>query len=492
MASPFASRASNHRRTVGTPWPLTPKSSSRADDPITASGFGRLRSSRLQGPLRNARPTFGQPDLGAPTSVAIEKNEEITKDAFLYDDDKSDAGALRNPIARNEISPGRGDAVLMYYLDNGRTIRPSRRLPEKDPQIFRPLETSLGGTGVFETPTDSISQSVFPRWFDGTEKTRVAPLPPPPLTEDELLYDWRSQQASNEPTPYPGRYLNPNNQPVSEKSIVEDLDFAPTWTPPRSSYMQTSRILEDADDAPDEYFPSHRDPHPNPNDERDNEKSMASSYIQYLRSFRSPSDTRLSQKPRHGAVKKTAGLGGLGLSTISRDNTADESSRISASFAFLGSKLAKARLENGKAAVVKAKYVTPVQPATFVCDECEKLFTRRDNLRIHKKKWHPNLVGKFICVDPHVRGIPTNLQVTRPLAKCKACREQKKYGAYYNAAAHLRRVHFREKPSRSGNNRGKNAGDWPAIQELRDCWMREVLAPRDEQQSEVDDMSDLE
>jgi hypothetical protein len=49
---------------------------------------------------------------------------------------------------------------------------------------------------------------------------------------------------------------------------------------------------------------------------------------------------------------------------------------------------------------------------------------------------------------------------------------QKRYGAYYNAAAHLRRAHFN--PHRSG----KASGDWPPMTILKD-WMREVRQPID-------------
>lgn len=49
---------------------------------------------------------------------------------------------------------------------------------------------------------------------------------------------------------------------------------------------------------------------------------------------------------------------------------------------------------------------------------------------------------------------------------------QKHYGAYYNAAAHLRRAHFN--PHRGG----KASGDWPPMSLLRD-WMREVRQPID-------------
>jgi hypothetical protein len=62
--------------------------------------------------------------------------------------------------------------------------------------------------------------------------------------------------------------------------------------------------------------------------------------------------------------------------------------------------------------------------------------------------------------------------------------QKKRYGAYYNAAAHLRRAHFKPKSKgqrtksntkvEEGEKRGgKGGGDWPAMSELKH-WMKEV------------------
>ncbi|RGP76601.1 hypothetical protein FSPOR_32 [Fusarium sporotrichioides] len=64
----------------------------------------------------------------------------------------------------------------------------------------------------------------------------------------------------------------------------------------------------------------------------------------------------------------------------------------------------------------------------------------------------------------------------------------KRYGAYYNAAAHLRRAHFR--PHRVG----KASGDWPSMSVLKD-WMREVRqsvdVPDEHISSGEDDMDEF-
>ncbi|KAI2622266.1 hypothetical protein GGS21DRAFT_371164 [Xylaria nigripes] len=158
---------------------------------------------------------------------------------------------------------------------------------------------------------------------------------------------------------------------------------------------------------------------------------------------------------------------------------------------------------DGKAVIAKTKYVRPRQPKVFcdLCDEHKEGFRGEHELRRHKDAKHQTLVKKFICVDPNALGIPANVQVINPLSKCKACKAQKKYGAYYNAAAHLRRTHFKEKPSRSKSKNpsasggeddkrgGKGGGDWPSMHELKN-WMREVLVQQDEQQPKEEDDAD--
>ncbi|KAI0545378.1 hypothetical protein F4679DRAFT_479413 [Xylaria curta] len=158
---------------------------------------------------------------------------------------------------------------------------------------------------------------------------------------------------------------------------------------------------------------------------------------------------------------------------------------------------------DGKAVIAKTKYIRPRQPKVF-CDQCNEHkegFRGEHELRRHKDAKHQTHVKKFICVDPQELGLPVNVQVVNPLSKCKACKAQKKYGAYYNAAAHLRRTHFKEKPSRSKNKNsganggeddkrgGKGGGDWPSMHELKN-WMQEIYVRQDEQQLKEDDDAD--
>lgn len=100
------------------------------------------------------------------------------------------------------------------------------------------------------------------------------------------------------------------------------------------------------------------------------------------------------------------------------------------------------------------------------CNEYPEGFRGEHELRRHNDAKHAALVKRWVCLEPQSLG-PNSPQPIVPLSKCKACVTQKRYGAYYNAAAHLRRAHFHP------NRGGKASGDWPPMNILKD-WMKEV------------------
>ncbi|MCJ1351626.1 MAG: hypothetical protein MMC33_001610 [Icmadophila ericetorum] len=110
------------------------------------------------------------------------------------------------------------------------------------------------------------------------------------------------------------------------------------------------------------------------------------------------------------------------------------------------------------------------------CDKCNANpggFRGPHELQRHKDRAHAPLRKAWVCVDMS--------QDKMFLASCKACRNDKKYGAYYNAAAHLRRTHFNKKPKgRKGKSKteektrgGVSGGDEPPMEVLK-LWMKEV------------------
>ncbi|UKZ96143.1 uncharacterized protein TrAFT101_010943 [Trichoderma asperellum] len=117
------------------------------------------------------------------------------------------------------------------------------------------------------------------------------------------------------------------------------------------------------------------------------------------------------------------------------------------------------------------------------CNEYPNGFRGDHELRRHTKAKHRSIVKKWRCRDPTKFGIFTELRTLYSLSKCKACASGKLYGAYYNAAAHLRRTHFTVKPTRarggsSNRNGGRGGGDWPAMKHLK-LWFEEVTVEGD-------------
>lgn len=153
------------------------------------------------------------------------------------------------------------------------------------------------------------------------------------------------------------------------------------------------------------------------------------------------------------------------------------------------------------AAIPKTPYQRPKHDRLF-CQLCndQEGFRGAHELGRHHDRQHKDMVKKWVCIEP-VDGVKREFKPINQLSKCKACNQQKKkYGAYYNAAAHLRRAHFVPKTrSRGKSNRaenksekrgGKGGGDWPPMSELK-RWMKEVYEIADTaQQAEEEDSAD--
>ena len=162
-----------------------------------------------------------------------------------------------------------------------------------------------------------------------------------------------------------------------------------------------------------------------------------------------------------------------------------------------------------KIAISKPTYQRPKHERVF-CKKCEDHpdgFRGEHELRRHQDRQHKEMVKKWICIQPQ-QNHPDVPKPVVPLPKCKACTTQKKkYGAYYNAAAHLRRAHFkpkvtkgRAKTSKVEDNQkrgGKAGGEWPSMADLK-FWMMEVEEPATDfpltsaQQQEADESANDE
>ena len=107
-----------------------------------------------------------------------------------------------------------------------------------------------------------------------------------------------------------------------------------------------------------------------------------------------------------------------------------------------------------------------------ICNDHKEGFHGEHELRRHIDRTHKGFRKVFVCKD-----ISPDSTF---LANCKHCRNMKTYGANYNAAAHLRRVHFNpcEMPKGgrgkvSQNRGGIGGGDQPPMDVLRN-WMFET------------------
>jgi hypothetical protein len=126
--------------------------------------------------------------------------------------------------------------------------------------------------------------------------------------------------------------------------------------------------------------------------------------------------------------------------------------------------------------ITKAPYVRPVH-AKVRCSQCNENpdgFRGDHELRRHFERAHAAVKKVWVCVDASPD--------SKFLANCKHCRNGKQYGAYYNAAAHLRRAHFHpRKRGRKGKHDEKRGGigggDKPPMEELKQHWMKELDVP---------------
>jgi hypothetical protein len=136
-----------------------------------------------------------------------------------------------------------------------------------------------------------------------------------------------------------------------------------------------------------------------------------------------------------------------------------------------------------KVAISKAFYQRPKHDRLYckLCNSHQEGFRSEHEVRRHIDREHKALVKKWVCEEPK-DGLNHPKPVI-PLLKCKACAQQKKkYSAYYNAVADLRRAHF--KPKAKGRTKGNKANDlekrggkggrdWPLMSELK-YWIKQV------------------
>lgn len=137
---------------------------------------------------------------------------------------------------------------------------------------------------------------------------------------------------------------------------------------------------------------------------------------------------------------------------------------------------------SGKMEIPKARRERPPHQRLYCsyCPDDTKGFRGPHELSRHNMRHHDVERKRYICVDPRPNGTDrTTFTVFKSLASCKKCSSRKQYGADYNAAAHLRRAHFKPHTPRA-KGRSQPAQDdsssLPAMDELKD-WIVEITVP---------------
>ncbi|KAF9698356.1 hypothetical protein EKO04_003901 [Ascochyta lentis] len=124
----------------------------------------------------------------------------------------------------------------------------------------------------------------------------------------------------------------------------------------------------------------------------------------------------------------------------------------------------------------KTTYVRPQHPKIKCqyCNERPEGFRGTHELDRHIARAHGGTRKGYICVAPS--------SDEGSLDNCKSCRNKKAYGAYYNAAAHLRRAHFNTRQqgpesSNGGKRDGIGGANHPAMDWLKKHWIQEIEVP---------------
>ena len=189
--------------------------------------------------------------------------------------------------------------------------------------------------------------------------------------------------------------------------------------------------------------------------------SGATSMIAHSRPRSNSMVEEVVQKPSHSSSISTGSL---------------ESSQMSRTSSSFGThQVVRTKSADGQVkelvSIPKTNYTRPLHHKVR-CKKCERTFKGDHELTRHIKNKHAINRKGWVCKDISPR--------QDFLSSCKACAQKKRYNVYYNAAAHLRRVHFLRKKI--------DGADWPKMEILKH-WMEEVESFAPENVPELDDSS---
>ena len=126
---------------------------------------------------------------------------------------------------------------------------------------------------------------------------------------------------------------------------------------------------------------------------------------------------------------------------------------------------------------LRAKKVSKVRKREekIKCHICTTELSGDHEFDRHFKLVHQDEGWRWQVIDPFEKGLIPEHPVLFEISQCKNCQSGKLYGINYNAAAHIRRVHFKNTPSINGGSKGGSSGGaWPEIRYLEYYYMKMV------------------
>jgi hypothetical protein len=464
--------------------------------------MARNHSERIDIPPQRPR-TFSQQSAPAPSmartnsrGTASQRSPFTSNGQMpppLHPEPRRDNPAVMDWASREQ--PFSSESLFHQPAQLQRSMSQSQRKPE----LEKVLESTLGDLEdpsdfiyrTVPTPIVSVSHSIpIPstntlNTYRLPNSSYYIPTPSTPtsesLTTATTLTSNMSRQASLNEHRLESMQLSYSQDTIHDQTYDQTFDQVPppfTSSRPsrRSSTDEQSLLLAGAGGVSHESSFSHSFQFPSSDFSGEKmEKCQSSESTSSLSSTSSSRNVQRLQAQITNARLLMPKGGSSEDTTMSRENSSQSMTRMES----------KDGSSDKVAISSKAPYSRPKHDRVYCtkCDSHQEGFRGEHELRRHQDREHKSVVKKWICIEPTDGS--SQVKPVIPFARCKACHIQKKrYGAYYNAAAHLRRAHFKPKSKgqraksnakvEDGEKRGgKGGGDWPPMPELK-RWMKEV------------------